>query len=109
MSASARTIIATKGFWDVPRPEKKTKVEENKEKDVISCSSYECDSEYNNYLFKFTKRNPKQKLQELIDKLDDLPEKVKAESYNCFKFDANNKIYWEDVDKYYRSDLLLYR
>ena len=106
-SASARAIRAKNseratggGIWHVPRPEKKSKVTKSNEKEVISCSSNECDIDCNNYLFKFTKQNPKQKLQELMDKLDDLPEKVKAKSYNCVKFDAANEIYWKDIDEY---------
>ena len=39
-----------------------------------------------------------------MDKLDDLPEKVVTNSYNCFKFDDDNKIYWKDINKYKRND-----
>ena len=39
-----------------------------------------------------------------MDKLDDLPEKVVTNSYNCFKFDDDNEIYWKDIDKYKRND-----
>ena len=36
--------------------------------------------------------------------MNDLPQKVVAESYNCFNFDEHNELNWKDIDKYNRNN-----
>ena len=44
------------------------------------------------------------KLIELLNKLDNLPQQVPKKAYNCFRFDGNNKIQWQDIQQYKNND-----